>query len=131
MAFAGLTTLVVSVALLASCASDGCEESPAPDADCPDLVYQGSSYVEWREVTPPAIRQELGDATYPACNTAGTCADSGVGSNGATDVWLVEGIDPGRAVIGLREGTDTFVLFVERDTDPDVVQRHLDPKLLD
>ena len=105
--------------------------STASDPDCADLEFRGSAYDEWREVTPPRIRQELGDATYPACNVAGTCLDRGLGSNGATDVWLVDGVDPTDAVIGFREGTRTYVLFVERDTDRELVGRLVDPRLLD
>jgi hypothetical protein len=131
MSFARLTT-VAAVLLLVSCSSDEtCPEEPSGGTDCADLVFAGRSYTEGPKVTLPAITQELGDATYPACNAAGTCADRGVGGNGATDVWLVEGVEPEQAVIGYREGTRTPVLFVERGTDLDDVERHLDPTLLD
>lgn len=93
-------------------------------------MFKDRSYVEWREVVAPAVRQELGDATYPACNTAGTCADKGLDGHGATDVWLAEGVDPTDAVLGFREGTRTVVLFVERGTDPGTVADDLDPALL-
>src|SRR3954469_2827633 len=111
MSHASLATTALAAVLLVSCSSGPtCDAPPAASGDCPDLVYQGKAYMEWREVTPPRIRQELGDdATYPACNTAGTCDDRGVGDNGATDVWLAEGVDPAKALIGYREGMETFV----------------------
>jgi small ligand-binding sensory domain FIST len=131
MSFARLTT-IAAVLLLVSCSSEeSCHEEPSGGADCADLVFGGRSYTEGPEVTLPAITQELGDATYPACNAAGTCADRGVGSNGATDVWLAEGVEPEHALIGYREGTRTPILFVERGTDLEDVEQHLDPALLD
>jgi hypothetical protein len=102
-----------AVALLTSCASErGCIDAATDDPDCPDLLFRSQPYDELRVVTLRGTQQELGDATYPACNTAGTCADRGLGGNGATDVWKVHGVDPTHAVIGLREGTRTAVLFV-------------------
>jgi hypothetical protein len=62
--------------------------------------------------------QELGDGTYPACNRTGGCRTDDLGGFGATDVFLLDGVDPSRGVIALREDTDTFVIFVRVGVDP-------------
>lgn len=125
--------LTVTVLLLATaCSADQrcSEEQAEPAADCADLIYKGRSYQEWRVIRPPPILQELGNATYPACNKADACVESAVGGFGATDVWLLEGVDPEQAVIGLREDTHTYVVFVEVDTDPDAVAKHIPQRRL-
>jgi len=107
-------------ALVAACGADAtCEVAPR-DPSCPDLRFSEVLYDEWREVTPPRIRQELGDAVYPACNDAETCGPD-LGGFAATDVWLLEGVDPDDAVIGYRQGTEIPVVFVRRGADPDTV----------
>jgi hypothetical protein len=115
---------LVAAALLASLAAAcgenaTCEAAPR-DPSCPDLRFSGVLYDEWREVTPPPVRQELGDAVYPACNDAETCGPD-LGGFAATDVWLLEGVDPDDAVIGYRQGTETAVAFLRRGADPDAV----------
>ena len=127
------------VLLSASCASDESCASAAPAAapvtapaasSCPDLRYGGNVYTEWREADPPRILQEVGDATYPACNDTDPCDGRNLEGFGATDVWLVPGVDPTRAVIGLREGTHTYVIFVKVGVDPGTLRSRIDPDLL-
>jgi len=108
---------VLVAALSASCSSSGeCTPAPAGPA-CPDLRFSGQYYDEWRELDPGPVRQELGDAAYPACNDAETCGPH-LGGFAATDVWLIDGVDPDDAVLGHRQGTETFVVFVRRGIDP-------------
>jgi hypothetical protein len=90
----------------------------------------GQFFNEWREIKPPSILQELGDAAYPACNAASKCGGGDLAGFGATDVWLVDGVAVTQAVIGLREGTHTYVIFVRRGIDPETVRSHIDPALL-
>jgi hypothetical protein len=106
--------------LAAACGGDATCETAPRDPSCPDLRFSGVRYDEWREVTPPRVRQELGDAVYPACNDAETCGPD-LGGFAATDVWLLEGVDPDDAVIGYRQDTRTAVVFLRRGADPDAV----------
>jgi hypothetical protein len=125
---AGPIAILAAGVLLTSCASQDapCQRS-RPDPGCPDLRFEGRSYAEWHPLTRPDILQEIGDGTYPACNRAGRCSDTGVGGHGATDVWRLEGVDPRRAVIGLREDTDTYVVFVAVGTDPRTLRQPTHP----
>ena len=104
--------------LLAACGS-GSSSCPPPSASCADLLLRGHGYVAWRTLTPPAgapgSLQEVGDATYPACNV---CDDPANG-NASTDVWHLPGAARGTAVLGYREGTsDVFVVYVRQGVDP-------------
>ena len=99
-------------------------------SSCPDLRYAGNVYTEWREADPPRILQEVGDATYPACNDTDPCDGRNFEGFGATDVWLVPGVDPAQAVIGLREGTHTYVIFIKVGVDPGTLRSRIDPDLL-
>jgi hypothetical protein len=108
--------------LLAACGSGAsCVTHPVA-ASCPDLLVEGRAYDEWRSVTPPATLQEISDATYPACNHSDRCGGDPLDGLGSTDVWRLEGVPPARAVLALREGTDTYVVFVRRGTDPRTLQ---------
>jgi hypothetical protein len=89
----------------------------------------GHFFNEWRQIKAPRILQELGDAAYPACN-AGNCGRDELGGLGATDVWLVDGVDATEAVIGLREGTHTYVIFVRVGIDPETLSSRIDPSLV-
>lgn len=110
--------LLAAVTLVASCSSDEpCR--PAESADCSDIVFQDRAYDEWRTYRPARILQEIGDANYPACNA--DCSSAGVGGFGTTDVWQLGRVPPERAVLGLREGTHTYVVFVAVGTDPDTL----------
>jgi hypothetical protein len=112
--------VAVVLVLAASCTSEaGCEREPR-DPGCPDLRFSGRYYDEWHETEAPPIRQELGDAVYPACNDAETCGPD-LGGFAATDVWLLDGVDVESAVIGYRQDTDTHVIFLRRGIDPDAV----------
>ena len=108
---------VLAAAVLTACGSDAACEMTAPDPGCPDLRFSGLHYDEWRETDPPPILQELGDAAYPACNDAENCGPD-LGGFAATDVWLLEGVDVESAILGYRQNTDTYVIFVRRGTDP-------------
>ena len=104
--------------LLTACGS-GSSSCPPPSASCADLLLRGHGYVAWRTLTPPAgapgTLQEVGDATYPACNV---CDDPFHG-NRSTDVWHLPGAALGSAVLGYREGTsDVFVVYVRQGVDP-------------
>jgi hypothetical protein len=72
----------------------------------------------------------VGNATYPACNDTDACDGRNLDGFGATDVWLVPGVDVTRAVIGLREGTHTYVIFVKVGVDPSTLRSRIDPDLL-
>ena len=106
--------LAVLLAVLATgCGADETCRAAPPDPACPDLRFGGRFYDEVREVRRPAALQEVGNATYPACNDAETCGPD-LGGFAATDVWLLDGTDPTVAVIGLRQGTHTYVVFHRR-----------------
>lgn len=118
----GSRVVAAAAALLAtSCASDSpkssCPTPPPPTGPCADLLFGGRLYDEWRPVERPAILAEVGNSTYPACNVT-SCGGDPFEGFGATDVWKLDGVDPTRAVIGLREGTHTYVIFVRRGVDP-------------
>jgi hypothetical protein len=81
-------------------------------------------------VVRPAILQEINDASYPACNHADQCGGDQLSGLGATDVWRLDGVSPATAVLGLREDTDTYVIFVRRGTDPKSLRSHIDPALI-
>ena len=103
--------------LLAACGStDPC--APVEDHGCPDLRFGGQGYDESRTIAFPRHPQEVGNATYPACNDGEPCSGPDLGGFGATDVWLLEGTDPNDAVIGLRQGTHTAVVFVRQQGQP-------------
>ena len=134
---AAVATAVVLVS--ASCAAEeSCPTaapatavSAAPTASsCPDLRFRGNAYTEWRDVDPPRILQEVGNATYPACNDTEPCDGRNLDGFGATDVWQVPGVDLTRAVIGLREGTHTYAIFVKVGVDPGTLRSRIDPDLL-
>jgi hypothetical protein len=132
MSSAGIASTAVAVlVVLASCGADETCTQTEPPADCHDLEFKHVSYDEWREVKAPRITQELGDATYPACNDTVSCAEEGLGGFGSTDVFLVDGVDPAKAVLGLREGSHTTVLFLAAGVAPDSLEGRISPKLLD
>ena len=114
----GARWLLGPVAVLAACSSDPvCTASRSPD--CADIVFQQRSYDEWRTIDPPRVLQEIGDANYPSCTHRCSSEESaGVGGFGTTDVWQLGRVAPDEAVIGLREGTHTYVVFVAVGTDP-------------
>ena len=114
-----MATAAAVLLVVACTSSGGCVPSSSAPGSCPDLRFRGHVYDEWREVDPPPILQEVGNATYPACNAAETCDGVDLDGFGATDVWLFEGVDLTDAVIGLREGTHTYVIFVRVGVDPD------------
>jgi hypothetical protein len=129
---AGIASTAVAVlVLLASCGADKSCTRTAPPADCHDIEFENVSYDEWREVKPPRITQEVGDATYPACNDTDSCDGEGLGGFGTTDVFLVDGVDPAKAVLGLREGTHTTVLFVATGVAPESLEHRINAKLFD
>lgn len=113
-------TTAVALLVAACSTTDECDPDPSSSAagSCADLVFQGRSYDEWREVESSPIMQEVGNATYPACNAAEACDPVELDGFGATDVWLLDGADVTDAVIGLREGTHTYVIFVRVGLDP-------------
>jgi hypothetical protein len=105
-----------------SCGSGrSCERTPPDRSGCADLKVNGAAYDEWRPFHGPEVLQEIGDGTYPACNAKDTCNSDGLGGLGATDVWRLEGVDPARALVGLREDTRTRVIFVRVGVDPDTI----------
>ena len=113
--------LLAATLLLAACTSrNTCAPIP-PSADCPDITFSGVGYNESREYhgPPPRQLQEVGDATYPACNVAKGCPGSEFEGFGATDLWLLEGVDIADAVIGMRENSGTLVIFVRVGVEPD------------
>ena len=109
---AGLLALAL---LLSSCSDPGCEEP----VGCADLLFHGQEYDEYRPIhaSPPGEMQELGNATYPECN----CAEQDLDGMAATDVWKLEDVDGDDAVIGIRQDSSTYVLFVRVGVDPESV----------
>jgi hypothetical protein len=104
--------------LLVACGSgSSCATSPVL-ASCPDLMLRGHAYVAWHQIPRPSYLQEVGDATYPACNLSDQCGGDPFGGHESTDVWKLEGVPRGRAVIGYLENTsDTYVVYVRRGVD--------------
>ncbi len=95
--------------------------TPQSPVSCTDLTFEHRPYDEWHEVHPHGILQEVGDAFYPACNQTAPCRADPLAGMGATDVWQYDGIDPAKAVIGLRRDTHTYVVFVRVGVDPDTL----------
>jgi hypothetical protein len=121
---AGVTRLSVALAGVVACAAcgsdDTCAAAPTPSgATCHDLTFEGRAYDEWRVVHPTGILQEVGDAFYPACTSAGRCGGDPLDGMGATDVWQLDDVDATEAVIGLRQDTRTYVVFVRAGVDPE------------
>ena len=85
------------------------------------MTFLGVGYNEWREFDAPPVTQmqEFGDATYPACNVAEGCPGSEFEGFGATDVWVILGVDVADAVIGKRQNSDALVIFVRVGVEPD------------
>ena len=111
-------TAGLGLLLLAACGS-GSSSCPPPSASCADLLLSGHGYVAYRTLTPPpgapGTLQEVGDATYPACNV---CDDPFHGMS-STDVWHLPGATRDTAVLGYRQGaTDVFVVYVRQGIDP-------------
>jgi hypothetical protein len=115
------TTLGAAVAssVLLWCTGCGpCTDLPADDGTCADLTFSGDRYDEWAPAALPAVTEELGDARYPACNDGEPCNGPDLDGHGGTDVWLLEGVAPDRAVIGFRQGTDKPVVFLRQGVRP-------------
>ena len=111
--------VLLGVLTCAACGSSAECHSAAPKAgSCHDLTLEHRSFDEWRVIHPPAVLQEVGDAYYPACQKAGTCGGDPLGGKEATDVWKYDDVDPAKAVIGLRQDTNTYVVFVRTGVDP-------------
>jgi len=110
--------------LLVACGTgSSCATSPVP-ASCPDLVLQGHPYVAWHQIRRPSFFQEVGDATYPACNLSDQCGGDPFDGHASTDVWKLPGVPPRRGVIGFLENTtDTYVVYVRRGVDPSSLSR--------
>lgn len=109
----------LAVLVLVGChGSDPCNDLPIDDGTCADLTFSGEPYDEWRPVELPPVPEELGDASYPACNDGEPCNGPDLDGHGGTDVWLLEGVSPQRAVIGFRQGMDVPVIFVRQGVRP-------------
>ena len=128
---ARVATTLSAVLLCSTSCSQGpdCVEHPVARS-CPDLRIGARAYDEWRPLKRPPVLQEIDDASYPACNHADQCGGDPLKGLGATDVWRLDGVSPARAVIALREGTSTYVIFVRRGTDPRTLRLLIDPRLL-
>ena len=119
----GASAAAAVLLVCASCSSGTpCTSASDDGSDCADLTFDGTSYREWRPFRGPRVLQELGDGTYPACNAADSCGGDDLDGFGATDVWRLEGVDPARALVGLRENTHTRVVFVKVGVDPESLQ---------
>jgi hypothetical protein len=122
---------------LTSCSgsSSDCQDTAAGAASattattCHDLVFNKVPYDEWHIAHPGPILKELGDATYPRCNATGCHADAFDGLE-ATDVWAVDGVRPGLALLGIQEGSDSYVVYVRAGVDPATIVDRIDPALL-
>lgn len=120
-AVTGLVATALAVLLLGCSASDGCADRPVADGDCPDLTFSSELYDEWGPAELPSITQELGDAGFPACNDDEPCNGPDLDGHAATDVWLLEGVDPSHALIGFRQGTRTPVIYLRQGLSPEQV----------
>lgn len=82
------------------------------------ISFRGQVYLE-TDVGPftRSIQELSPEGQFPACQDAWSCRHGGEG-NFATDVWLLDGADPATAVVGLREGTHRYVVYVRRGADP-------------
>jgi hypothetical protein len=119
IAVRGVTAALAGVLACAACGSARqCSSHTSTAAGCPDLTLEHRPYVEWRVVHPHGVLQEVGDAFYPACTRAGTCRSDPLEGMGATDVWQYADVDSTKAVIGLRQDTHTYVVFVRVGIDP-------------
>jgi hypothetical protein len=116
-ALAGLGAASLAVVLLGCTAADPCADLPVDDGTCPDLTFSGELYDEWGLVELPAVTEELGDAAFPSCNDEEPCNGPDLDGYAATDVWLLEGVDPQHAVIGYRQGTETAVIFLRQEVE--------------
>jgi hypothetical protein len=115
---------VVAAVSCAACGSGGsCETTTSAAPSCPDLTFEHRSYVEWREIHPHEVLQEVGDASYPACTKARVCGGDPLDGKGATDVWQYADVDAEEAVVGLRQDTHTYVVFVRSGVDPTTLPR--------
>ncbi len=85
------------------------------------MTLFGVGYREWRRFDGPPVTQmqEFGDATYPACNVPEGCPGSEFEGFGATDVWVIPGVDVADAVVGMRQNSDVRVIFVRIGIQPD------------
>jgi hypothetical protein len=120
---------VAAAVLVLGCSSGSADCDNTEAIDCPDLEFKKVGYEEWREANQPPIREELGDARYPACN-AGPCVKDPFDGLQGTDVWNIKGVDNRKAVLGLRQGTQTYVVFVAQGVDPESLLPSIDPDLL-
>jgi hypothetical protein len=113
--------VVALMVLLGGCGDPGAACAPTPASDgCADLLWQAGSYDELRRYEEPPLGtlQEIGNATYPDCNVPEGCPGSEMDGFGATDVYLIEGVDPADAVIGKRQNSDEHVILVRVGVDP-------------
>jgi hypothetical protein len=115
----GVLWCAAVLGLVASCGSgSSCATSPVP-ASCPDLMLRGHPYAAWHQIPRPSYLQEIGDATYPACNLSDQCGGDPFLGHMSTDVWRLGHVPRARAVIGYLEGTsDTYVVYVRQGVDP-------------
>jgi hypothetical protein len=122
----------IGALLLAGCTPDASCAAAAPAAaSCADLLFRGHGYDEWRAADPPRVLQEVGNATYPACNAADGCDGADLDGFGATDAWQVRGVDLTQAVYGRREGSHQWVIFVRVGVDPETLRPLIDPGVLE
>jgi hypothetical protein len=117
----GVAWAVLGAAGCAACGFAAPCTTPQTAVGCADLTLEHRSYDEWHVVHPHGILQEVGDAFYPACNQTAPCGADPLAGMGATDVWQYDGIDATKAVIGLRQDTHTYVVFVRVGVDRDTL----------
>jgi hypothetical protein len=100
----------------------------AASASCvAGVEYRGRFYSAWSAELPVAKGRLLGEAVYPPCNGSGDCAGDGPDATGRpTRVWAMRGVDPGKVVVALREGTNRFEVFGSRNADPHNYFRFVD-----
>jgi len=113
-----LSAAAALLVLLGCTGRDPCADLPIDDGTCADLTFSGDLYDEWEPAELPAVTEELGDASYPACNDGEPCNGPDLDGHGGTDVWLLEGVAPDRALIAYRQGTEVPVIFVRQGVDP-------------